>query len=63
MITKLQLEKALSLVIGVSVPPCDTQNQDDAVRLLERMIATQEEIADYQESQSLLQRRLQAITQ
>lgn len=46
MITKLQLEKALSLVMDVSVPPCDAQNQADAVNMIARMIATQEEIAE-----------------
>ena len=47
MTNQQKLQKALNLIVTCGVPPCDHKNQDRAVHMIERMIATQEEMAEF----------------
>jgi hypothetical protein len=40
------LEKALKLIEGIEVPPCDFGYKIESMWLIKRMIATQKEIKD-----------------
>ena len=46
------LKKALRLVIEADVPPCDEDNQSQAIRFIERLVDTQEEMETFKAARS-----------